>query len=194
MGKPQPIHETVQAKYANYSSAPKKKTRKKTPIYANQSPHENIHFRSPYPPVPTKTKLTNKEVSHIKKRTRRAIRAGLVASYTLLWFYPVQLLFAFLFFIAYTAAKTEGFVAWMTRDIALAIMGVSWVIIIILGVSFLTYAIINFSISRIKLFSDSSLLIIFSFCLWGYIVPLLFFFPWVYLFIFFVIYKQKRVK
>jgi hypothetical protein len=187
MGKPQPIHESVDARYKEYSSAPRKRISHPKAANNNYPIAANINRQ---PSRFNRTKSSKKTIKQ-KLKKFKAFEIGWAIGVSLLWFYPVQLFFAFVFLIAFAAANTEGLIAWMTRDIALAFMGVSWMVEIVLGTIFLIYAIIVFSAARVPIFSNTAMLIILVLCIWGYFAPLLFFLPWVYVFIIAVVYIQK---
>lgn len=193
MGKPQPIHESVQAKYQDYTPSQRRKTasgsrraRQKISRDTGVTPQQRIRYSSPG------NKKSVLKTRKAKKRRNRALRKGLFIGFSLVWFYPIQLFFAFLFVIAMAAATTEGWIAWLTQDIALGVMMVSWMMNFILGTGFMIYTIVAFSTSRIKLWKDPKTLLVFAVCLWGYWAPIVFFFPWAVVFIMYVVYSQRR--
>ena len=193
MGKPQPIHESVQAKYKDYTPSQRKKTTRRSRRFQQQNSKDTTiapQQRTRYSSHGNKKGVLKTRKS--KKRRNRAVRKGLFIILSLAWFYPIQLFFAFLFVIAMTAATSEGWIAWLTQDIALGVMMVSWVMNFILGTGFMIYAIMAFSTSRIKLWKDPKTLLVFGVCIWGYWAPIVFFFPWVVVFIAYVIYSQRR--
>ena len=124
------------------------------------------------------------------KKTRAIVRGGFIA-YTLAWFYPVQLLFALFFLLAWGAASMSGIKGWLVSDVAETVMMLSWIVLIALGVGFMMYAAILFFTSRVAVWQYASASFMFAVCLAGYFAPLLFFFPWVFLWIATVIWAQK---
>jgi len=122
------------------------------------------------------------------KKVKSLSAAGTLA-YTLVWFYPVQLLFSLLFiFMIYVEEE------WYWRGMfipAEEMYMLSWVLLIALGTGFMLYAFAVFAIARVQLFRHPMIFLTFCLCLGGYWAPYLFLFPWVFLWIAVVVAKQK---
>lgn len=153
------------------------------PVY----PQNNSRHR------PNSNTVTKKTVMNaagsIKKTVKSAIRGGVIA-YTLVWFYPIQLFFAFVFIMSVSEVGRDGTRGWLVGDTAMSIMMLSWVVLIFIGTAFMIYAAAMFKISGISL-NKTSIFLMFIIAIWGYWSPYLFFFPWVFLWIAVVVYSQK---
>ncbi len=129
-----------------------------------------------------------------KRRTKAFVRGGLIA-YSLTWFYPVQLLFAIIFVLALGAAsmisESNIVVRWLAGDVAESVMVIAWVLLIALGTGMMIYAAAMFAAFNVPVWRHSSVFLMFSICLAGYWAPVLFFFPWVFLWIAVVVFAQK---
>jgi len=129
----------------------------------------------------------------IKRKTRK-VKATLKSfpiAWSLIWFYPVQLFFAFVYVIAVGFVNMDGVVGWWTEDIAKALMMLSWLTLIALGTGFMLGAALAFFVLRVRVWRHPMALLGFAVCLWGYWAPYLFFFPWVFLWLVIVIWAQK---
>ncbi len=164
--------------------------RRSTSDQARQNAHRPI--RHQIPRVPVVGRRLNRSLAKAKtdKKVKAIVRGGFIA-YALAWFYPVQLLFALLFILAWGAASMGGITGWLVSGVAETVMMLSWMLLIALGTGFMIYAALMFFFSRIQVWGHTSVLFMFAVCLAGYFAPLLFLFPWVFLWIAVVIWAQK---
>lgn len=126
-----------------------------------------------------------------KTRKTRATLKSFPIMWTLIWFYPVQLFFAFVYIIAIGFVNMDGIVGWWTEDIAKSLMLLSWLALIALGTGFMLGTALAFFVLRVRVWRYPMALLGFAICLWGYWAPYMFFFPWVFLWIMIVVWAQK---
>lgn len=118
------------------------------------------------------------------------VRGGFIAA-TLAPTYLVQLFLSFLFIAAMGTAVIGGIVGWFAEDIANAILMFCWGVLIAFGFATMLYAATMFTVTGVRVWRYSSALIMFAVCLAGYFMPILSFFPWVFLWIAVVAFAQK---
>lgn len=134
----------------------------------------------------------NKEATSLKRKVRAAIRAYVLTPYFIAA-YALQLCFAFLFIQAVGMMNTSGviigvvdFISFGTFTDAVTnaagfVARFSWFMVIMIGFFCLTMAIFSFSTTKVQVFRHHAVIIAFAFCLWGYMAPYVFIFPWVFL-------------
>lgn len=140
------------------------------------------------------------KVRHRVKQTTSTFK-GLSLTWQLLWFYPAQLLFAFIAYASYSALSQEygyfwGIVMWLTsgKAIALGIFLVAWICSLALGTGLLMYiAVACSTVFRMKVWSRPMIFIMFCVCVWGYWAPyyVFMFIPWTIIWVWVIVFSQK---
>jgi hypothetical protein len=118
---------------------------------------------------------------------KRAMGATINILWTMLPFYPIQLMFWFLGF-AGLGSETVPIVNWILPGQELFML--SYFIIALIGLCTMFYAAFVFTLYRVKCFSGSRALV-FMACLTGYLVFFLNLFPWILFWIVAVLYSKK---
>jgi len=144
-----------------------------------------------------------RQVSKIKQKVKKVAHTfkGLTLTWQLLWFYPAQLLFAFIAYVSYSALSMEygyfwGIVMWLTsgKDIAMGIFLIAWMCSLALGTGLLMYiAVACSTVFKMKLWSHPMIFIMFCVCVWGYWAPyyVFMFIPWTIIWVWVIVFSQK---
>jgi len=213
MGRPQPIHESVKSSYKT-GEFDRRKERNKQKQLDRKRRNENAHTRlvpdAQTMPISRHQQLIERQNAyrrkatagkkkleripfvnlsgHSKKRYIKALmKGGMIAS-------SLSIPVIFQIFIALLTLFLWGVgtkLYWAKKLLPVEeLYAFCWVVLILLGILFMGYAAIMFTISRVNIFKPS-LIVGFAVCLAGHWAPVLFVFPWVYVWIVLVIQSQK---
>lgn len=153
----------------------------------------HTHNISPY-----QAGRTYSKVQHTIKKATSVVK-GLSLTWQLIWFYPMQLLFAFIAYAAYSALYREGFFWGIFLDVggheaAFGVFLTAWILNLALGSGLLLYsAVMSNMVYNMKVWRYPMVLLMFCICLWGYWAPYfpLMFVPWTIVWIWCIVFAQK---
>lgn len=201
MGRPQPIHESVQAKYGNTPEAQEKRSaiaqsrtmrREGNVTYINEDETRRGRIAANTNTAPRGKKQNKKESVAVRGAAKISITAR---TFVFIWpatgLYIGQLFCALLFIYAYSKSSAGGIVAYvLTYALPLEQMYTfGWLGATFFGVITMILGLMAYTASGAKMYNTRSMTI-FAICIAAYFTPYLFLFPWVALWIMSLLYDR----